>query len=345
MTALRRCLAGWIEFMAMLVSLCVVTSGGCSKQESLVCALPEPQSPATADEAVRTVLVGLQRQELEALWDFLPPSYQNDLQKLVNEIGERFDEGSWKPFARTCNKARDVVRQISERRAISTDSPSEPEAEPSINWFAVNQFLDAFCDSQLANFGRQHGLDVRRFLVHTGNKLVAAFSHGALGDTGLGGNSFARFGDVKVELSESKEDSAVLTVQWPGQEPTRHEFVCIEKHWIPKSLAEAWPAEFPKVREQILSWADDLRANPEPWHARLREIDQLLDELAATKSLAETRQVWQAGVSRLAVAWFGATISEPPKKEEIPVESSPPAKPVRVKKPDTEVLLPDEPEK
>ena len=130
-------------------------------------------------------------------------------------------------------------------------------------------------------------------------------SHGALGDTGLGGNSFARFGDVKVELSEAKEDSALLTVQWPGQEPTRHEFVRVEKRWIPKSLAEAWPTEFPKVREQCLAWADELRTNPEPRHARLRELDELLDELAETKSLAEARQVWQDGASRLVVAWFG----------------------------------------
>jgi hypothetical protein len=342
MTASRRCLVNWFEFLLVLGGLCVVAMSGCSKPASEVIVSAEPPASPTADVAVRNVLAGLQRQELTTLWEFLPPSYRGDIEKLVHEIGERLDEKSWGPFVQTCRKARLVT---SELVAESGKAANEADRGLIARLRNVEQLLNALSESELSDPGRLRHLDGARFLSGTGNRLIAAMSSGALGNAGLGQDAFSQFGEVKVNLSESTGDSAVLTVQWPGQEPTQHKFVRVEDHWIPQSLAEAWPTEFPKVREQCLAWVDELRSNPEPWHARLREVDGLLDELAATKSLAEARQVWQVGASHLAVQWFGAIPVKSPKSEEIPIRSPPPAKPARVKKPDTEVLLPDEPQK
>lgn len=342
MTVLRRCLVNRFEFLLVLGGLCIVAIGGCWKPEPKVIVSAEPPAPPTADVAVRNVLGGLQRQELTTLWEFLPPSYRGDVEKLVHDFGERLDEKSWEPFVRTCRKAQLVT---SELVAKSDKAANEADRELISRLRNVEQLLSGLSESELSDPGRLRHLDVLRFLSGTGNRLIAAMSSGALGDAGLEQDAFSQFGEVKVDLSESTGDSVVLTVQWPGQEPTLHKFVRVEDHWIPQSLAEAWPTEFPKVREQCLAWADELRSNPELWHAKLREIDRLLDELAATKSLVEARQVWQIGASHLAVEWFGAIPVESPKSEEIPINSPPPAKPARVKKPDTEVLLPDEPQK
>lgn len=342
MTASRRCLVNRFEFLLVLGGLCVVAMGGCSKPATEVIVSAEPPAPPTADVAVRNVLAGLQRQELQTLWGFLPPSYRVDIEKLVHEFGERLDEKSWGPFVRTCRKARLVTSEIV---AKSGKSASEADRDLITRLRRVHQLLSTLSESELSDPVQLRHLDGLRFLSETGNRLIMAMSSGALGDAGLGQDAFSQFGEVKVELLESSGDSAMLTMQWPGQEPTQHKFVRVEDQWIPQSLAEAWPTEFSKVREQCLGWADELRSNPEPWHARLREIDQLLDELAATKSLAEARQVWQAGASRLVVEWFGLSSPEQPQMEVLSVESPSPTKPARVKKPDTEVLLPDEPDK
>ena len=339
------CLVSRVEFLAVLVSLCVVVSGGCSKPKPLVTDCPKSASPATAVDAVRNVLAGLQRQELQTLWEFLPPSYRGDAEKFAHDFGSQLDEKTWGPFVATCRKARLVTSQLVRRSDDSGAAANESDRELAARLRGVEQLLSAVSESELSDVARWRQLDAFRFLGGTGNRLIAAISQGALGDTGLVGDSFSQFGEVKIELLDSTVDSAVLSVQWPGQEPTEHKFVRVEDHWIPQSLAEAWPTEFPKVREQCLAWADELRSNPEPWHARLRELDGLLDQLAATKSLAETRQVWESGASHLAVEWFGAALVESPKTEDLPVELPPPAKPARVKKLDTELLLPDEPQK
>lgn len=340
----RRCLAVRFEFLVVLASLCVVAVVGCSKPESEVTVCAKAPVPPGADVAVRNVLAGLQRKDLRALWEFLPPSYQADAQKLLHDFGQRLDQNSWEPFVATFRKAHLVTRQITRRLSESDAGANESDRELIATLRDVEQFLDAICASELSDVARLRQLDAFRFLGGTGNQLIAMVTHGAFDESGLGADAFSQFGEVNVELRESSGDSAVLSVQWPGQEATQHKFVRVEERWIPQTLAEAWPAEFPNVREQCLAWADELRSNPAPWHARLRKIDQLLDELAATKSLAETRQVWQTGASRLAVTWFGMASPEPPKTEEIPVGTPPSPKPVRVKRPDTEVLLPDEPQ-
>lgn len=331
----------------MLVSLCVVAVGGCSKPTPKVIVTCREADPASgnAAEVVRNVLEGLQHHELQALWAFLPPSFRADVENMTHEFGERLDDQSWRPFVATCHKACDVVSRLIKQFESDGMAIDEPDRELIARLRDIEQLLYWVQKSDLSEAARLRHLDGEQLLSQISKAFQARAAHRAVDSEGVESSPFSMLGGVKVELSESTADSALLTMQWPGQEATQHKFVRVEEHWIPQTLAEAWPTEFPKVREQVLAWADELRANPEPWHARLREIDQLLDELAVTKSLAETRQVWQAGASRLVVAWFGMTTPEPPKTEEIPVESPAPAKPVRVKKPDTEVLLPDEPQK
>lgn len=285
------------------------------------------------------VLAGLGQKKLESLWRFLPASFQNDVRVLVRDFSDRLNDETWEPFVTTTQKARTVLAQLATRSAESGNTLSESDQQIVSQLQALEKILGILCDSQLSSPAMMKVLDVEKLVMNVGDRVLESLPAGTL-DGG-----FAQFREVKVKQLESQGDSDFLSVQWPGQEPTQHKFVRVEDRWIPQTLAESWPTEFPKVREQVLAWADKLRSNPEPWHARLREIDQLLDELAATKSLAETRSVWQAGASRLAVAWLGASISEPPTRDVNPVELPMPVKPVRARKPDTEVLLPDEPSK
>lgn len=342
MNASRQLLRHWTALLTVAAIFCLSVNHGCSKSEPKPTVSLGPKVPTAADEAVRNVLAGLQRHDLRTLLEFLPPSYRGDIQELVRRFSIRLDDRSWKPFVTTCQKARKVVAQLARSSGGTGDELSEADRKLVAQLHGIEQLLQAVCESDLSDVARFRRIEVFEFLSQTGNSFLVAASHGALDGAGLESDPFSTFSDVKVESLESAGGTAVLNVQWPGQEPTRHNFVRVEDQWIPQSLAEAWSTEFPTVREQCLAWADELRSNPEPWHARLRAIDGLLDELAATKTLAETRQVWQIGVSRLAVEWFGGMVVDPSKAADIPIESSQPLKPARVKRPETELLLPDE---
>jgi hypothetical protein len=345
----RICWRNRIGRLAVCVSLLSGMIAGCWKPESAK--LPTVSEPVAsesayreADEAVRRVLQGLEKRQSRALWEFLPPSYRRDVQRLARDVAERLDEKSWGPFVATWQKARQVLPTKlnslappklgdNERRA-GLNAPFDPPA--------LAQLLDAIGESELNDLQRLRSLELDRFLDQTGDKLLATLGRIAVGEAnGSVDDPFSQFGKVQVELISAGLSTGVVKICWPEQEPTTQEFVRIEDHWIPQSLADAWPSQFAELREQSLAWANNVREHPDEWHARLREIDQWLDELAGSKSDADVRQVWQSGVSRLVLAWFGSASSA----DSTSRGETAPAKPARVKRPETEELLPDEPAK
>jgi len=336
---------GWL---AVCVGLFIGMGGGCSKPEAAkppsVTESPVSQPVPGADEAVRRVLLGLKKRQSRALWEFLPPSYRRDVQQLARDVAGRLDERSWGPFVATWQKARQVLPKKLSSLAPPKNSDGETDLTTSapFNPAALAQLLDAIGDSEFSDLQRLRSIELDQFLDQTGDKLLATLGRIAVGDSNVGDDDpFAQFGQVQVELISSENGIDIVKIRWPGQEATMQNFVRVEGQWIPQSLANAWPAQLAELRERSLEWANSLRERPGEGHARLREIDHWLDELAATTSDADARQVWQAGVSRLVVTWFGAV----PSADSTPPEDVAPRKPVRTRRPDTEVLLPDDPGK
>lgn len=342
---------GRIAAFAILVCVTSIADIGCSKRQPDPSTSSQPSGssevdakPAVrADQAVRQTLDGLQRQEALALWEFLPPSYRRDAQTLMRDVASRLDEPAWQPFVSTVTKARQVLaRQGHLLTEPESGNTSDPASTPTLTPAAIGRLrrlLDAIGDSELSDLRRLRTIEVAPFLDKTGAELLATFGRAVVSAEAQGSTAdpFARFKEVEVELVSSSVTSAVVKVRWPGQPPTEHDFVFVEEHWLPRTLAEAWPAQFPAVREQCLTWANELREHPEFWHERLSEIDQLLDELDTAKTPTAARQVWQDGIARL--VWTWSQSSALPNAD---TPGNPPQKPARVKRPDTEVLLPDE---
>lgn len=341
----------WIIQLGLLLvcgGLSIGMNSGCSKPEAAkrpLAQVPEIQlRPVQADESVRRVLRGLELRQARALWGFLPPSYRRDAQQLARDVANRLDEKSWKPFVATWQKAREILPQ-----KLSTVAPSRSGAQEHSRGTnlpfdpkTLAQVLDTIGDSELSDLQRWRSVEVDRFLDQTGDKLLTTLGRIAVGDlNGSADDPFSQFAQVQIDLTSSVDGAAIVKIRWPGQEPTTHEFVRVEDQWIPQSLAEAWPIQFPEIRERSLAWADSVRENSTEWQTRLREIDDWLDELAATKSDDDVRLMWQSGVTRLATAWFGTVLPT----EVTPGGGTNSPKPARVKRPETEVLLPDEPVK
>ena len=324
----------------------IVALIGCSKEANKTS--PPPIDPAknvpeasgppkTADEAVRRVLDGLRQQKARAVWEFLPPSYQTDIQTLVRDVAQRLDDRTWEATVAVWQKARKVLPPKAGAlfgQAASNDSLGK-SSRPAINPQSLQRLFDSVGECELSDLKRLREVDVGRFLEVTGGDVLQAL--GALPNGGaMSAESFANLAKVEVTLISSSSDSAVVRMKWPGQEPTEHPYVRVDGYWLPKSLAESWDNSLAEIREQAIAWAEELSQQPEPWNARLKEIDQLLDELAATKSDADARAVYQRGVRQLLAAWIGT----PPSATE---ETPRPQAPERKKKvPDTEEVLPDE---
>ena len=332
----------------LVIALCCLCYlPGCSGSNDVATEQPtstvpksaEPNGPPkTADATIRRVLDGLQRHQARVVWDFLPPSHREEVQQLVHDLANKLDDDTWKATVAVWQKARKVLP--AKATAIfgqATGGSTENKSQTAISPQSLQRLFDSVGDSELADLQRMRQIDVGLFLEKTGHELLQTLAALPTGGA-VSSKAVENLAKVEVTLVSSSTDSAVVRMKWPEQEPTEHAYVQIEGYWLPKTLAESWPENLSAFRSQAVAWADGLKQQPDSWIAHLKAIDQLLDELAATKSNEEARATFQSGMQNLVANWFGV-------KPETPTQllPTPPKSPPKKRKlPDTEEVLPDE---
>lgn len=292
--------------------------------------------PQSADAAVRQVLDGLRQHNVRTVWEFLPPSHRMEIQNLVRDVAMQLDETSWKATVAVWRKASKVIPPRSNSIFGIGKSGSEVanNRTSAVDSESLQRLFDSIGNSELAEIKRMRQIDVGLFLEKTGGDVLQTL--GSLATSGeMSSQAFEKLSKVEVTLVTASMDSATVSIKWPNQEPTTHEYVRVEGCWFPRVLAEVWTVSLSDIRRQAMAWAEGLKQQPEAWHARLNAVDQVLDEIAATKTDEDARVAYQKGMQRLVGAWFEQPPSVPEK-----ISVSPTVK--KRKLPDTEEVLPDE---
>ncbi len=279
----------------------------------------------TADAAVLAVVEGLKQNRMEVFWDFLPASYQNDLNKLVHSFAERMDLELWNRSVAVLHKLARMLREKKEFLAAARAS-NDPEAPgPSAaELAAIGALLDTLLSSDLADLDKLKSADGRAILEGTGSKLLLQLRS-------MGRDPFAdRMGIVtgmKVALASSSGDSAKLTIEGLDGERADHEFVRVEGKWIPKNLADNWTHGIGNAGAQLVRLSpENLAETKQQLLALLSAVDDSLERLSAAKTqeqflsamkdVDEKLQPFQPIIAGM----FGAAPEEAPEAAEPPDE-------------------------
>jgi hypothetical protein len=358
----------WLRFAGMLA----LALSGCSGSDVASSTSPPASSAATnspaasaakADEAVRRVLDGLRQGKTRSVWDFLPPSYREDIQRTIHDMALRLDQKDWRQFVAIVNKAR---RVLSEKKSalFAADVPWDRLSRSAfvLELEALIRILDVVVESEFSDLQRLQTIDVGRFLDTSGDKLLQALAELSVPMRASElaivtrkeptSDPFGGLESIHVTLVASADDFATVRFNSGSQPLNDYDFVRVEGHWLPKTMADGWESGLAETRRQCLAWADGLREHPESWQARLTALDDVLDDLASATNTEEFEQRWRLGLQKLVVEWLGS----PPATSDSPgVEATEPSRnssasgekalttPRKIKRPDTEVLLPDEP--
>lgn len=271
---------------------------------------PKPQPP---DAAVEALLRGVRNKRPEAVWDFLPASYQRDVSELVHLFGRKMDPELWR---RTMAVGRRVVKLCRERKAAILTSQTADAMHAgnakrlSADWDALLALADTILQSDLADLEKVKTLDVRAFLKYTGGdalRQLARFSR-LLPDDALRGE-LEQFADLDVKVVSSDANSALLRLSLRSAADASRDvsFVKVEGKWVPEGLAANWKANVAAVRKDLQNKLrrDVLQANKK---TMLAILDGFEKELAAMES-AKTdagfqRRFGSSALSGLVVATF-----------------------------------------
>jgi hypothetical protein len=231
--------------------------------------------------------------EPQALWNALPKSYQEQGKALVVEFAGKMNEQLWNDGFGILQKATKVL--VTKKDFVLgypalASAPVKVEdvakgADPAI------RTLDRLVHSDLATLEGLKKLDIERFLAGpvaaSTADLTQAFEVAAAASRspdmpGLLG----KVKSAKVTVESTEGDSAKVKVEVEGEKPETLEMVKVEGKWIPRELAQAWPAAIAKAHAEIAQ----IKIEPEmvaQFTAMKGPVDATLTGLLAAKTQAE----------------------------------------------------------
>jgi hypothetical protein len=256
------------------------------------------------------VVEGLKQNHPDAIWEFLPASYQQQLNDLAHQFAARMDGELWgkavevvRIFSRLLKDRKDFIVSARVRLDPDTD-PKSAAAEMT----AIAVLLDTLLASDLADLEKLKSVDGGKFLAGTGRRLLTqmrAMGHDPFAD------QLGIFTDMNVTLVSSDGDSALLTIEVPDATASERAFVRVEGKWIPDDLARNWHENMGQAaaRLAVLS-PDNLQAVKPKAMSVLTAVGDVLEKLLAAKTEKQFAAVMGETATMTAMQSLRSLISE-----------------------------------
>lgn len=293
-------------FCAGLVAVCVVGCGSKpapktadnadappAQQEPNDMAPPAGQAPAaavaatthpagSAAEAVQQTLNAVKAGRLDQAFDFLPASYQKDVDSVVQDFASRMDAELWDQAFKTLQKG---VKVLQEKKALILQAAQQPGmdaefAELDKNWKGLTDALNTLFGGDLANIEKLKTAQTKQLLQNTGNPLFSQLQ--ALSSV-AGPNPLEQLAEVKVTQVGEHDGVVTLSIQSPDRDDAEEtEFRQIEGKWIPVKLADSWQESIESAKAQLEVLSPEAIAAQKPQLTQLLKtldgsFDQMLD--------------------------------------------------------------------
>ena len=196
----------------------------------------------TAEAAFQETLVAFQTGRIDNAFEFLPESYQADVESIVHLFAEKMDPELWSKCFELLTKVANVMKtnkslilnlDILKQQAARIDS-----IKP--HWDGIAAGIYDLATSEVADVENLKHCDMKRLLVSASGLL--------------NGMPLPKFGDVSVTTVTSDAETATLSYrESKNAESKEVEFVKVQGKWLPKSLANGWSAGIEGIKSRLAS--------------------------------------------------------------------------------------------
>jgi hypothetical protein len=193
----------------------------------------------TAESTFQQTLIAFQEGRLENVFNFLPPSYQSDVNKLVHDFAGKMDAEIWSSsfdlFVKVANLLKSKKTLI-----LSLDGVKRTPQIESIkpHWDAIATGIHDVASSELADLSKLKQASVHDLLA-SASKLFRRLPLPPLND---------------VQVITVKSDATTATLSYRetrDSDPKQVEFVLIEGKWLPKSIVNGWASCLADARTML----------------------------------------------------------------------------------------------
>jgi len=252
----------------------------------------ESAKPLGPDESILAMLNGVNNQQMEAVWNFLPASYQQDVNGIAHEFASKMDpemyNGTFETGQRLAKLLKDKKEYILKNQMIQ-GLPVPPEKMDEF-WDPTTNIISALVNSDLSSLDKLKSFDGGKFLSTTGNQLAkSVMALSSLVPQKEGEPSFSeKLKQTKVTVVTTEGETATIKIEAPGEEPKEEQMVKVEGKWIPKNLADNWDAKMADVRKKLADLTpEQVTAQKEQTLAGIKQVNETLAKLENAKSEEE----------------------------------------------------------
>lgn len=282
----------------------------------------EPSEAKPADDpavAIQNVFRGLKNQQPQAVWEFLPASYQNDVNDVVHDFANQMDADLW---SRSFGTLRNITEILKTKKEFIFENAEMKQAEKfdpemlATNWDGLVGVLSTLVNSEIGDLEQMKNVDVGEYVAQTGGSLVNQLSSLSKLVPGDPFNSALRdLMETQVDLISSEGDTArvQLTPVDLTQSPREVDMIRLEGKWIPKSLSDGWQTNVSLMKLQIAAGLAPKAIAPrkETMLQTLDVVDQVVDELLEANTAEDFNSVVaQRVLPNLAVLMLMAGMSQ-----------------------------------
>lgn len=271
------------------------------------------------DAVVRQVAAALADNHPEVLWFALPASYQNDVKGLVKLAAEKIDPDIYHLFFHSLRRTVNAAKSQKERLQKHEFLDRLPVNKKALieNWDQLTEICDRLFTSELCSIEEMKKFDPPRFLAGTGADVLKQLSKvGEVAEGFTVGKTLDRLKNTRATLINETGDTAVVSIEAPGEKPTDATFVKIEGKWLPKALVEDWPGWIESARKQIDGFAKaDILKNRDQALLIVDSLGGFAESLSKVPDDKQFDAAMRFGMGLLAVALKMPELSPAPGKQ------------------------------
>ena len=261
-----------------------------------------PEGPA---ESMQYLMQGVADQKMEVVWEFLPASYQSDVNGLAHQFADKMDPEIYNEmFAiaqRVAKLLQDKKEYILKNEMLESPKTSPEEVakyyDPSVD------ILASLANSDLSTIEKLKTFDGGKFLSTSGSQIAKDFAtiSGLMpqkeGDPGF----TEKLKQAKVTLVSSEGDQATIKIEVPGEQTKEEVMVKVEDKWIPQTLAKNWKSKIESAQQSLDKLKpEDITSKKDQAMAGFKQLNATLAQLENAKTEKEFNEQFTNQVRPLA---------------------------------------------
>lgn len=279
----------------------------------------------TPDAAMLAMMQGIRNQQLEAAWNFMPPSYREDINMVVQTFAEKMDPELWE---RTFEVLNHLVTALESKKELILSDPNLEnaplDAEQREKGFdAIIALLRTITKSELSNLEQLKEFNGGEFMAGTGSSVMKQVLEMAQMMPGnpVQTEFLEKLDQATATVVTSEGDTATVRLEAPGEEPEEMEMVRVEGYWIPAEFSQQFPSALATAQAQVEDITPEMIEAQKPQvMGILATVDQLASNIEAAETQEELAQTMQQALAPIMMMAMGGGMAGGPGIDSAPTD-------------------------